>query len=185
MDEAISEFAAITGAEPKVARHYLSMTDGIVEQAIQLFFDSPELASTMENTPTTPAPPAASSMAAGRTAAGAINLDSDDDMPMEEFDHDGEPTIQAPEISRPAPTAAFEDDEAMARRMQEEFYGGVGAGSGDGVTGFDNESVRAPMARTTETLVGPSGGFYPGDDMRDSVLQQIRAREAARGMATT
>ncbi|KAF2863490.1 hypothetical protein K470DRAFT_210527 [Piedraia hortae CBS 480.64] len=49
---------------------------------------------------------------------------------------------------------AQEDDEAMARRLQNEMYGG-GSGGADG-------GVRAPIARTTETLVG-------GDWDEDSV----------------
>lgn len=77
---------------------------------------------------------------------------------------------------------SFEDDEAMARRLQEEMYGGGGGGgAGDDV---DSEGVRAPMARTTETLVGPNSdwstvGRDPGE-MRAAVAEQMMARQRRR-----
>ncbi|KAI4749877.1 hypothetical protein E4T45_14810, partial [Aureobasidium sp. EXF-8846] len=65
--------------------------------------------------------------------------------------------------------AAYEDDEAMARRLQQEAYGTAGG----------EEDVRAPMARTTETLVGP-GSTWVGDDRDDvdaAVQEQMLARQ--------
>jgi hypothetical protein len=55
----------------------------------------------------------------------------------------------------------------MARRLQEEMYRD-GRDSSDG--------VRAPIARTTETLVGPEADFDDGD-MHASILGQLRARQ--------
>ncbi|KAH0345128.1 hypothetical protein KCU81_g4485, partial [Aureobasidium melanogenum] len=65
--------------------------------------------------------------------------------------------------------APYEDDEAMARRLQQEAYGNAGG----------EEEVRAPMARTTETLVGP-GSRWAGDDEDDinaAVHEQMMARQ--------
>ncbi|KAK6340772.1 UBX domain-containing protein 7 [Orbilia brochopaga] len=59
----------------------------------------------------------------------------------------------------------YEDDEAMARRLQEELYaetGGSGAnwgGGGGNGAGSGYDDIRAPMARTTETLVGPDEDY--------------------------
>ncbi len=72
-----------------------------------------------------------------------------------------------------AALAAQEDeDAAMAKRLQEELYGGQGADDG----------VRAPMARTTETLVAPSGNFRDDeDDMNMAMLDQMRRRRQFQG----
>jgi hypothetical protein len=64
----------------------------------------------------------------------------------------------------------------MARRLQEEMYGG---GAGD--IGGDDEAVRAPMARTTETLVGPDLDFGDEEDMHTNILSQLRARQRGSG----
>lgn len=69
----------------------------------------------------------------------------------------------------------MEDDEAMARRLQEEMYGSGGGRSGGG--DFDEEGVRAPMARTTETLVGPGGDWNDDEnEMRAAIAEQMMAR---------
>ena len=74
----------------------------------------------------------------------------------------------------------MEDDEAMARRMQEEMYGG-GGGGGGAQSDIDPETgVRAPMARTTETLVGPGsgGGDWRNDpeEMNAAIFEQMQRR---------
>ncbi|KAI9731288.1 MAG: hypothetical protein M1818_007913 [Claussenomyces sp. TS43310] len=181
-DEALSGFVAITGASPEVARHFLHMTDGSMEQAIQLFFDSPDLSTTM-SAETPSAPPAQASrphrQAAqmGRTdSAGVVHLDSDDDDDMTDNDYEGNAArnAQKEESNTASNVGGYSDDEAMARRMQEELYAG-----GDMSGGFDAEGVRAPIARTTETLVGPNADWGP-EDMHDAVLQQLRLRQQPR-----
>lgn len=161
-DENILNFVSITSCDPDKAAQYLHLTDGNLEQAIQLFFDSPNL----DFGPATSSQPSAPSAAA--SAQRPINIDSDDD--MDDFD----PTAHTSAPSRPPPDT--EDDEAMARRLQEEMYGGAGSGSA-GV-----EDVRAPMQRTTETLVGPDANWGPaeGDDL-DSMVQEQLARRRAGG----
>ncbi|KAH7062063.1 hypothetical protein B0J12DRAFT_224833 [Macrophomina phaseolina] len=150
MDENIASFTSITGADPQRAAQYLQLTDNNLEQAIQLFFDSPnlDLSGDVANT---------SSYTTGVRAEEPISIASDDD------DDD---VIATSESGRPA-AHNVEDDEAMARRLQEEMYGATGS------TG--ESEVRAPMARTTETLVGPGGG-YDEDDMHNAIMAQMAAR---------
>ncbi len=71
-------------------------------------------------------------------------------------------------------------DEVLAKRLQEEFYGGTGIASELGEDG-----IRAPMARTTETLIGPDS-FDPNDaeQMHAAVLEQMRARHRPRPRGT-
>ncbi|KAJ5335988.1 hypothetical protein MYU51_020123 [Penicillium brevicompactum] len=144
--DVVAQFTEITGSTPELATQYLQITDFNIEQGMQLFFENGGAPLTSE-----------SSQHHGSGTAGnaeVVNIDSDTD--------DDTPQRSA------AP--AFNDDEAMARRLQEEMYGGP-----------DNEDeVRAPMARTTETLVGPGADYDDdGDDMHTNILSQLRARQRA------
>lgn len=181
MDEAVGTFTAFTGTTPEIARRYLGMTENNTEQAIQLFFDSPDLASGMDRPPQVPqtnAPSIPSStrpdpraVSTGREdAQGVVHLDSDDEGAMDIDENDDEQSM-----ARAAAAAAdIDDDEAMARRMQEELYAG-----GDSGGGYDAEGVRAPIARTTETLIGGPEADYP-EDMHAQVMQQMHARQQIR-----
>jgi len=136
---------------------------------------------------------------------GIVHLDSDhedhdhdyedDDDDNDEIEITGQSRRQLPAAGRPSspsrtpmsttppvgrPGANVDDDEAMARRLQEEFYGvaGRGGGSGNGSSEvLDEHGYRAPIRRTTETLVGP-GSFDPSnaEEMRAAVMEQMRAR---------
>jgi len=156
MDEDISNFVAITSCDPQKAAQYLGLTDNNLEQAIQLYFDSPNL--DFGPTPASQQPPAQTS-----NANNPIEIDSDED--MSDFDHGNTP---------PTHHSNIEDDEAMARRLQEEMYGGGGAPDAD---------VRAPMQRTTETLVGPGANWGPQDSEADieALVQEQLARRRAPG----
>jgi hypothetical protein len=148
MDEAIDTFTAFTGASSDIARRYLGMTENNTEQAIQLYFDSPDLASGIDRPPQPPQQRAPSiphsthphpvATRAGREdAQGVVHLDSDEDEPMEVDGGDDEQSA-----ARAAAAAAdIEDDEAMARRMQEELYAG-----GDNSAGYDADR-RWPRCR--------------------------------------
>jgi hypothetical protein len=194
MDEAISMVSAITGTTPEVARHFLSLTDGDAEQAIQLFYDSPDLSSTMAQEPPAaaaahpPRPQQATSSVGRGDSPSVVNLDSDDedDMAMDteaDLDNDNSTARNTALDNAPLSTTAhpttYEDDEAVARRIQEELYAG-----GDMAGGYDEQGVRAPLARTTETLVGP-GSEWTADDMHEAVLQQMRARAQPRSSMTS
>lgn len=184
MDDAVDNFVAFTGATSEVARRYLALTENNAEQAIQLFFDSPDLATAATETPAPPPVPSStrpqttSSTAGRQDAGGVINLDSDDDEMDVDNDNDDDDLAQAAALSR---AADMEDDEAMARRMQEELYAGGGGGGND----LDEEGVRAPIARRTETLVGghDEGAWSERDYMQAAVAQQMRNR-AQGGMSS-
>jgi thioredoxin-related protein len=148
-EEAVATFCAITAGTPQQAQTYLEFSNGNMEQAIELFYNSPDLAPA----PRTTAPPTT------RNPEDPITIDSDDD--------------------DEGPSA--EDDEAMARRLQQEMYG---AGGGGGAGGdFDEDGVRAPMARTTETLVGPDSNWRDDpSEMNVAVMEQMRRLQQRRNL---
>ncbi|KAF1996133.1 hypothetical protein P154DRAFT_525842 [Amniculicola lignicola CBS 123094] len=152
MEEDILNFVSITSCDPQKAAQYLSLTDNNLEQAIQLFFDSPNL-------DFGDAPTASANAPSASAAHNPITIDSDEEM----SDVDGG--------IPPARQAAVEDDEAMARRLQEEMYGGTNL----------EQDVRAPMARTTETLVGPNSNWSAQDDDLEAMVQEQLARRRAPG----
>ena len=171
-DETISTFTSLTGASPSQATQYLQLAEGNLEQAAQLWFETGGSLAT-DSTSSAPPPvptsthPSTTSQPQGYSedADGVIHIDSDD----EDMDYTGAP-----------PQPNTEDDEAMARRLQEEMYG---------TAGQDPAAVRAPISRTTETLVGPGsmgyGGSYGGDDedVEAIIAQQMAARQARRAAA--
>ncbi|KAF2876822.1 hypothetical protein BDV95DRAFT_602783 [Massariosphaeria phaeospora] len=164
-DENLSNFMSITSCDAQQAAQYLSLTENNLEQAIQLYFDSPNID---VGGPPQPPPPTTN---AASSAHNPIMVDSDDD--MSDFD----PGVQS--SMPPARQANVEDDEAMARRLQEEMYGGGGPGQGAG----QEEDVRAPMQRTTETLVGPGANWGPPADEADVdalVQEQLARRRTGR-----
>lgn len=135
-DADISSFIEITGASTPVARSILEMTNGDVSQAVQLFFENPDLEQSINSA--SAAPPARSSgtqRGVREDDDGVIHIDSDDDDDVQMSGRD----------------AHLETDEEMARRLQEDSYAGAPGGV---------EDVRSPIQRTTETLIapGPGGG---------------------------
>jgi hypothetical protein len=153
-EENVLNFVSITSCDPDKAAQYLRLTDNNLEQAIQLFFDSPNLdfgPATTSNAP-----------AAASSAQNPINIDSDDE--MSDF-NPGAHTDTPPVRSN------LESDEELARRLQEEDYGGGGAAR-------SQDEVRAPIQRTQETLVGPGSNWGPGDpdDDIDAMVQEQLAR---------
>lgn len=191
MDDDIAGFVGITGASEDAARHVLEMCAGDVAQAVQLWFNDEELQRNLSN----PAAAAAASSSrapppipqstrprasVGREdASGVIHIDSDDDEDMDmledQFDDAGE-------AANVAARAQEEEDAAMAKRLQEELYGG---GPSGGPAAAEDDGVRAPIARTTETLVAPGGAGPWADDDQDEMnaqlLEQLRRRRAAPG----
>jgi UBX domain-containing protein 7 len=204
MDEIEAQFVSITGSTPQKAEQYLRLTDYNLEQAIPLYLDSGGIDLEGQDTTTASAatssaarPPAPPSLRPQHARGlhgyadddGVVHIDSDDDI-----DDDDDPEIigwnqrlpkatapldhHPPASATPPPTHQvtdsqdLESDEAMARRLQEELYAG---GDLDGVV--DADGVRAPIARTRETLVGPGSDWGPTDPgMREAVMAQMRAR---------
>jgi hypothetical protein len=152
-DDTIAQFTEVTGSTAELATQYLEIADYDIQQAMQLYFENggaeirPSAPS--HTTPTAPRP--------SESAHNAVQIDSDDDLLVDEVRSSAPP--------RPQADGAFEDDAAMARRLQEELYSG----------GDSSDGVRAPIARTTETLVGPGAESY-GD--LDPLLDQFRMRQA-------
>lgn len=185
MDDPVAQFMAFTNQDATVAAGCLGMTEGDVMAAVNMFFENPDIANSFAQPATssvaTPAPaPArpqaqASSRSMGREdPSGVIHIDSDDD-----DDDDDNDAFDIPDDddydgnTGPANLhriAQESDDAAMAQRLQEEMYG-EGAINSDG--------VRAPIQRTTETLVAPSG-YGGADDDEFEAFEQMRRRAAAR-----
>ncbi|KAF2972900.1 hypothetical protein GQX73_g636 [Xylaria multiplex] len=183
MDGDIETFMMVTGVESSdVARGYLQISGGDASQAIQTFYDNPELQSSFSaasSVPTTsshrrdPPDDLPGLRSGGGTQTGfpashareVIQIDSDeDDVPMiDEDDEDEDEDVAA--IAR---NAQEEEDAAMARRLQEELYGSLPGAADDG--------VRAPIAQTTETLAG--GPWVP----EDRLPLQSRARRQNRNV---
>ncbi|PYH43391.1 DNA-protein crosslink repair co-factor UBX5, partial [Aspergillus saccharolyticus JOP 1030-1] len=157
--DVVAQFTEITGSKPELAIQYLQLADFNIEQAMQLYFENGGAPLTDEPASSTSAPQQASRARGYEDDSGVVHIGSDDETTVDES------TPSARNL--PSHNAHFEDDAAMARRLQEEMYRGAGA---------EEEEVRAPMARTTETLVGPEADFDDGD-MHASILSQLRARQ--------
>ena len=201
----IAQFASITGSSPALAAQYLRLADNNTEQAIELYYanDGADLElSTQTPLPSQPPSiPAPSTRPTGRGRGyqdqeGVVHLDSD----QEDLDYSDAEDVEVVGQSRREPrltdgpisplqtsssathpagqaTIAVDDDEAVARRLQEEFYGAASRTGGGVAETLDEHGYRAPIARTTETLVG-QGSFDPTDDdeMRAAVMEQMAAR---------
>ncbi|KAL8842490.1 MAG: hypothetical protein Q9176_002642 [Flavoplaca citrina] len=193
-DGALAQFTSITGTQPGTAQRYLAFTDGDLQQAIELFFandgadlDVPPASDPPASSRPPPVPPPATRPPLEQHA---VQIDSDsDEYPTT---HRSGSTGRQPEgVDRAQPLShqslsskpstkntggGVNDDEAFARQLQQEMYGEAGVESAT-----DLEGVRAPIARTTETLVGPDS-FDPNDpaDMNAAVLEQIRSRQRPR-----
>lgn len=152
MDAAIAQMVAFTDTTPDRAQQYLQVTDGDVEQAVSLFFESG--GGDLGGTTTTSA--AAPAVASGSGAAeDPISIDED----------------EMADVRQPRSTGGAEDDEAMARRLQEEMYGATG----------QEEDIRAPIARQTETLVGSGSEYYGGSSLDEAVQERLQAFSSRRG----
>jgi hypothetical protein len=144
-DETITQFSAITSASVEQAQRYLQLTDGNLEQAIQLFFEDPSLGTEPATSTSRPQP----SVTTTSNEREVITIDSDDsDIEM----LDDVPVRRGPDTST---------DAEYARRLQEEMYGSGPA---------QEEDIQAPMTRTRETLVGGAADY---DDLDDTAVNQM------------
>lgn len=195
-EEAVAQFVSFTSSTPDQASQYLRLTDGDIQQAIDLFYanDGNDLSGSAQAPPISPpqAPPPGRSQRGYEDSHGIVHLDSDSELSDDEKPELTRTNRSLPAVSartRPSthtpssmtpPTGpvAFDDDEAMAMRLQEEIYAGAAA---RGATDTDLDGPRAPIGRTTETLVGP-GPFDSNNanEMRAVVLEQMRARQQPR-----
>lgn len=167
MDAAIAQMVAFTDTTPERAQQYLQVTDGDLDQAVSLFFENggADLGGSAANT----AAPAPSSRVAGTgNSQDPIHIDDDD-----HISDDNDPAITGFRRA-PAQPSTAEDDEAMARRLQEEMYGGAG----------EESQVRAPIARQAETLIGPGASdYYGGGTLDQAIEERMREMQSRRGKA--
>lgn len=183
MDAAIAQIVTITSASPERAAQYLQLADGDLDAAVMLYFENngadPSGAPSSYDAP--PPPPAASS---GRRATGdaqhPIELDdgtiSDDNDPeITGFRKVGRPEGVPHSQSR---ASTLDADAEYARRLQEEMYGAVG-----GAPAAGEQEVRAPIARQSETLLGPGADVGPlsDRDIPPHVMQQMQRMQNRRG----
>lgn len=159
MDDAISQMVAITNATPEKAQQYLQVADGDIEQAVSLFFETGGALDFGQAPSTTQ--PAGRDTGSGN-AQNPISIDDDQD----------ESVPRPTNTTSLANPADFEDDEAMARRLQQEMYGGSGG---------DDEPIRAPIARQTEVLAGPGSSDYYGGTVDDAIQERLQAFQSRRG----
>ena len=197
-DGALAQFTSITGTQPETAQRYLAFTDGDLQQAIELFFandgadlDVPSASDPPASSRPPPVPPPATRPPPEQHAV-LVDSDSDDDPTTRPSGSTGrqpegvnqaQPSSHQSSSSRPSTRntgGRVDDDEAFARRLQQEMYGAAGVESAT-----DPEGVRAPIARTTETLIGPDS-FDPNDpeDINAAVLEQLRSRQRPRPRGT-
>jgi hypothetical protein len=157
-DDAIAQVVMVTNTTAEKAAQYLTLADGDPDQAVTLFFENGGAdlvggpSSTTAATTQPVAPPGASATGNAQNPIDVDEVDMlDDDNPL--ITHSQRVGAQEPQLQ----SSLYEDDAAMARRLQEEMYNGSGAGDANG-----EEPVRAPLARQSETLLGPGadvGGF--------------------------
>lgn len=171
-DAIVAQFTEITGSTPEVAAQYLQLTDDNLETAMQLYFENggnPIQAAE----PVPQAAPRSYNRAGYEDEQGVVHIDSDDAETPDNTQRPGvSPSFTPTEHTR---DVTFDDDLAMARRLQEQFYTG-------GEEDADPDGVRAPMQRRTETLVGPGADLDSHGPMDAQFMhEQLRARRQNRG----
>ena len=180
MDDLVAQFTSITSAPPGQALQYLGLTDNNLEQAIQLFFEDPGLATGSPQTQTSAVPQSAGPTRPGTNytedGSGVIHIESDNEEPEDFEMADVEESLGSASAHQAAPTT--DDDEEIARRLQEEMYQSAALGSDD---------VRAPISRTTETLVGPGASWGNSEDEINSLIsdQLLRRQQRRAGRAAS
>lgn len=183
MDAAIAQIVAITSASPERAAQYLQLADGDLDSAVMLYFENngadPSGDSSSYGAPPPP-PPTSSRPGPSGNARDPIDVDdgdiSDDNDPEVTGFRKVNESEQGVHSENRNPT--FDADAEYARKLQEEMYGGAG---GQGPLG--DEEVRAPIARLSETLLGPGADIGPLDD-RDipaHAMHQMHRMQNRRG----
>jgi UBX domain-containing protein 7 len=142
MDEAIATVVAVCSTTPEIAAQYAQLADGDPAQAVTLFYENGGADLAAASTPPPPAPAQPRS-----NHDNPIDLDTEDDIQND----DGAEVAGYPRSTKRT-AGDFEDDEAMARRLQNEMYG----------EGGTEEDIRAPIARQSEVLVGPGADMMQG-----------------------
>jgi hypothetical protein len=155
-DEDIATIISVTGCTEHLAKQYLTICDGDAGRAIDMYFENGGADLAAVSAP--PIPPTSTRPTAGNPQ-NPIAIDDDDPI-ADEFQ------------SGANDTAGIDADAEMARRMQEEMYGGGGA----------EEEIRAPIARQAETLMGPGADYdLDGPPLSDAIQQRMLELQRRRG----
>lgn len=179
MDRLIADFINITNASPEKAEAYLRMSDDDVNQAIHLFFET-------DGADLDPSP-ASHNVASHAGPTGLMQHESitvDDDIVIDDVDDHFEEALQSSRFANQSTLPGVDSglttsgstkasnldaDEAMARRLQEEFYSDMNELQ-------ETNGVRAPIAKTRETLVSPEDDYL---GQIDSQLRRSGRRSAS------
>lgn len=174
MDDDIAQIVAITSAPPERAAQYLQLADGDLDSAVMLYFENngadPSGGPTFESAPPPSAPPTSSRPQASGDADNPIDIDetntSDGNDPATtRFQRPG--GVGASTQSR-SQDPTFDADAEYARKLQEEMYGIPG------MEGLEEDGeIRAPIARQSETLLGPGAETLSERDIPAHVLDQM------------
>lgn len=164
MDEAIATVVSVCGTTPDLAARYVQLADGDANQAVQLFFESG--GADLFGSSSSQNPPPRTTPHQTGDAGAPIDVDAEDNI-----SDDNDPEVTGFRRTTQPPPADYEDDEAIARRLQNEMYG-----EGDSM----NEEIRAPIARQAETLVGGYGSNLPMADAQYSSAVEDRMRTIER-----
>ena len=175
MDDALAQVVMVTNTTPERASQYLTLADGDPDQAVTLFFESGGIDLVPLSQPS--GPPA---LTGPGNSQNPIELDDDNN-----FSDDNDPQITGYRTAGSSQTArqshaenrTYEDDAAMARRLQEEMYG---APTGFGAGGED--IVRAPIARQSETLLGPGTEAMEDAELPAAIQQRMQEMQRRRGL---
>jgi UBX domain-containing protein 7 len=166
MDEAIATVVAVCSTTPEIAAQYAQLADGDPAQAVTLFYENGGADLAAASAPPPPAP--AQTHGNHGNHDHPIDLDAEDEV----ADDDDDEVAGFPRSTKRR-AADYEDDEAMARRLQNEMYG----------EGGTEEDIRAPIARQSEVLVGPgadmmqsmgAGAYPPSIEDRMAALARRR-----------
>lgn len=156
-DDVLAQLISFTGATPERAAQYLQLADNNLEAAASLYFES---GGVDMGAPVTRAEPVSATAQPNANRDRPIVIDSDNE-------DEGENT------SSLRGSGGTEDDEAMARRLQEEMYGSGGPAE-----------VRAPVARTTQMLAAPDMDWRNDpDEMNAAIAEQMLARRRQQGQS--
>ena len=165
LDEAIAQVVAVTQTSPERAAQYVQLADGDPDQAVTLFFenDGVDLAGISASPPASRHFPSTSQP---RSGDSNHPIDLDDDEPA-----DDDPRMTHYQRVDRNTQNTFDEDARLAQRLQDEAYG----------EGGPDAEIRAPIARQSETLVGPGSdvGMGPGMEQinrRMLEMQQRRGR---------
>lgn len=176
MDANVAQIVSITSTTPERAAQYLQLADGDLDAAVMLYFESDGV--DPSGAPTTNAEASSTSNQGG--FGDVQNTIDDDDQGVldSETRNNGKGRGHHQPLSGQSKGTSLNSDEEYARKLQDEMYGGLGR---PGTSG--EHEVRAPIARQTETLLGPGAemGGLDDEEIPAQVMNQMQRMQNRRG----